>query len=203
MTETITVSVLKGAIPAACFRAGGLVVAQIVLIEDLTALDMAVTAIVEGEGDTDEVTFEYEGDFVPAGVVLAACNLSSFQCRCDCCSEKRYIEFIGPDTEVTDGNFFVGFLPGDMIVDQAKVYAATATAETFTLSVFLDGVLFFEATVDGTTTVVSRSEFSGDFADTGWAPEDSRITATVAGAPTGDDAWSGLAICLLGRWFTP
>lgn len=202
MTETITVPLLKGAIPAACYRAAGLVTAEIALVAGLTALEMTVTAISVGTGDTDEVTFEYEGGFVPAGVVLAPCNFASFQCRCDCCAEKRCMEVIGPQVAVVDDAYFVGFLPGDMIADQFKVYSASPTEDTFHLSLTADGeAVFAGVTVDGNTTI-SRSQWEEPFASTGFFAEDTKFEATVTGAPEGDAVWRGLTLCILGRWFT-
>lgn len=174
--------------------------AAIVLVSGLTVLDLTVTDIDVGSGDTDEVTFSYDDFTVPSGVTLSACNFSSFQCVCDCCAEKRCLEIIGPDDEITDGTFNAGFMPGKIQLDQIRVYSPTPSATDFNFRIYADGQPIIESTATtGSPTVINRADFTSAFED-GVIGEDAELTITFNAAPVGGLAWSGFQLCLLGRW---
>lgn len=198
---SITLDVLKGSIPAACFEATKSVVAAIVMVEGLTTLDLTITTVTEGDGDTDEVVFSYNDDVVPSGVDLTNCNFASFQCVCDSCEEKRCYEVIPPSDDVEVAEYHVGFIPANLIVDQIRFYSpAPNTADSITVSVRHNGTTVAAGiVVTGSGFIVDRTNFQSAFSD-GVFDEDAKITVNVSDAPTGDDAWQGLQVCLLGKW---
>lgn len=195
----ITLTVLRGSIPDACYVDGGEVSASIALVEGLVALDLTITEIEVGTGDTDEVTFSYDDAGVPDDVVLEECNFSSFQCTCDCCAEKRCLEVVGPDDEVVDGTFHVTFIPGKLLLDQIRVYSPTP-GTPFNFTLYSNGVAVTNSTsATGSPTVIDRADFTAAFSD-GVIDEDSELFVEFNGAPAGAGAWSGFQMCLLGRW---
>jgi hypothetical protein len=199
---TITLEVLKGAIPPACDEAGQSVIAAIVLVDGLVQLSLTISSVTTGSGDTDSVVFSYNDEVVPSGVNLAACNFASFQCVCDSCEEKRCFEIIGPDTPVVAEVVHVGFLPGNMIVDQIRFYSPTPnTSSPLEVSVKFNGYTVGSAVLTGSGFILDRTNFESDFTD-GVFEEDGEFTLLISDAPIGDDAWQGLSLCLLGRWAT-
>ena len=199
---TITLEVLKGSIPAACFEADQDVTAAIVLVDGLVQLSLTIDSITTGSGDTDSVVFSYDDAVVPSGVELAECNFASFQCVCDSCEEKRCYEIVGPDSAVTAETIHVGFLPGKMLVDQIRFYSPTPnTSDALTGVIKFNAFTVANVVIDGSGFIVDRTNFEYDFAD-GVFEEDGEFTLEISDAPTGDDAWQGLSLCLLGRWLT-
>ena len=199
---TITLAGLKGSIPAACNETGQQVTAAIVLVEGLVQLSLTITAITTGSGDTDSVVFSYDDSVVPSGVDLSECNFASFQCVCDSCEEKRCFEIIGPDTDIIEETVHIGFLPADMLVDQLRFYSPSpTTGSPVTVVVKFNAFTVATAVLTGSGFIVDRTNFQSDFTD-GVFEEDGEFTLEVSDAPTGDDAWQGLTMCLLGRWIT-
>lgn len=198
---TITLEVLRGSIPAACFEADKRVSAAIVLVDGLTVLEMTVDSVTTGSGDTDSVVFSYDDVVVPSGVNLSECNFASFQCICDSCEEKRCYEVVGPDTNIITETIHVGFLPGAMVVDQIRVYSPNPTAEPVSVTVRFNGYSVASAELTGSGFILDRTNFQSDFTD-GLFEEDGEFTLLVSEAPLGDDAWKGLTLCLLGHWVT-
>ncbi len=197
---TITLTVLRGSIPSACYVEGGEVSAAIVLVDGLLTLDLEITAIEVGTGDTDEVTFDYDDASVPEGIELSECNFASFQCICDCCAEKRCFEVVGPDDEIVDGAFHVGFLPGKLLVDQIRIYSPTPSGTNFNFTLYANGQAVTQsAATTGSPTVIERADFTNTF-ETGVLEEDTELTIVFNAAPSGGEAWEGFSLCLLGRW---
>jgi hypothetical protein len=198
---TITLDVLKGSIPAACFAADKAVSAAIVMVDGLETLALTIDSIVEGDEDTDEVVFGYDDSVVPSGVDLTECNFASFQCVCDSCEEKRCFEIIGPGADVETGDIHVAFLPGEMLVDQLRFYSPAPADDPLEVTIKFNG--FSVATVEITDSgfLLDRTNFQPEFQD-GVFEEDGEFTLSVLTAPTGDDAWQGLSLCLLGRWLS-
>ena len=199
---TITLEVLKGAIPAACNEDDQRVIAAIVLVEDLVQLELTIDSVTTGSGDTDSVVFSYDDVVVPSGVDLAACNFASFQCVCDSCEEKRCFEVIGPESDVIAETVHVGFLPGAMLVDQIRFYSPTPnTGSPLEVSVKFNGYTVGSAVLTGSGFILDRTNFESDFTD-GVFDEDGEFSLLISVAPEGSEAWRGLSICLLGRWLT-
>ena len=199
---TITLEVLKGSVPAACYEADQQVTAAIVLVDGLVQLSLTIDSITTGSGDTDSVVFSYDDSVVPSGVDLSECNFASFQCVCDSCEEKRCFEIIGPDSNVVEETVHIGFLPGDMLVDQLRFYSPSPSSnESVAATVKFNGYTVAHVVLTGSGFIVDRTNFQSDFTD-GVFEEDGEFTLVVTDAPTGDDAWSGLSMCLLGRWIT-
>ena len=199
---TITLEVLRGSVPAACYEADQQVTAAIVLVDGLVQLSLTISSITTGSGDTDSVVFSYDDVVVPSGVDLTECNFASFQCVCDSCEEKRCFEIIGPESDVTVENVHIGFLPGDMLVDQLRFYSPTPnTDEPIAVTVKFNAFTVAYVVITGSGFIVDRTNFQSDFSD-GVFEEDGEFTLEVSTAPTGDDAWRGLSMCLLGRWMT-
>lgn len=199
---SITVEVLKGAIPAACFSAGQQIEAVIALIVGLESLRMTVEEITEGTGDTDTVILSYDADLIPVGAALAQCNLSSFQCLCDCCAEKRCFEVVAPTSDVIEvTDLFGGYFPGNFQCDEVRVYPATRTDTSLVLTALIDGeTLFSNQVIEQDVTTIPRATFLEPFSVYGIFTEDSKLTLNVVDAPTGDLAWQGLTLCFIGRW---
>ena len=199
---TITLDVLKGSVPAACYEADQQVTAAIVLVDGLVQLSLTINSITTGSGDTDSVVFSYDDVVVPSGVDLTECNFASFQCVCDSCEEKRCFEIIGPESVVVEETVHIGFLPGDMLVDQLRFYSPSpSTNESLGVTVKFNAYTVAHVVITGSGFIVDRTNFQSDFTD-GVFEEDGEFTLEVTTAPTGDDAWSGLSMCLLGRWIT-
>lgn len=199
---TITLEVLRGSVPAACYEADQQVTAAIVLVDGLVQLSLTIDSITTGSGDTDSVVFSYDDDVVPSGVDLTECNFASFQCVCDSCEEKRCFEIIGPESVVVEETVHIGFIPGDMLVDQLRFYSPSpSTNESLAVTVKFNSYTVANVVITGSGFIVDRTNFQSDFTD-GVFEVDGEFTLEVTSAPTGDDAWSGLSMCLLGRWIT-
>lgn len=199
MTATdITVDLLRGSVPAACYTEGTLISATITQIEGLEALEMEIVSITVGEGDTDEVVLRYDADLIPAGAELEQCNLASFQCICDCCSERTCYEVIGPLDDVLAGVYHVGFLPGDTQVDQLRFYSPTPGDTALLVTMRVNGDILFENQPIEDLTIVDRTMFSAPY-DTGLFPADAELTLEVIDpAMYTYNTWKGLTVCLLG-----
>jgi hypothetical protein len=196
----ITLTVLRGSIPSACYVVGGEVSAAIVLVDGLPALVLDIAGIEVGTGDTDEVTFAYDDVTVPAGVTLSECHFSSFQCICDCCAEKRCFEVVGPNVAVAEGSFHVGFLPGKMLVDQIRIYSPHPSGFNFEFVVLANGQpVTVEQSTTNSPTVIERADFTEAF-ESGVLLEDTELYIVFNAVPTGGGEWNGLTLCLLGRW---
>ena len=200
---TITLDVLKGSIPAACFGASKDVVAAIVMVDGVTSLSLTITSIVEGDDDVDSVVFSYDDDVIPSGVELTNCNFASFQCVCDSCEDRRCSEVITPDSDIVLGEYLVGFIPGNFIVDQIRFYSPSPnTSLPVSVSVTLnDATVIAGVEITDSGFVADRTNFQPSFSD-GLFPEDSKVSVVVLDAPSGDDAWQGLQVCFIGKWVT-
>ncbi len=199
---TITLEVLKGSIPAACYEASQGVTAAIVLVDGLVKLSLTIGSITTGSGDTDLVVFSYDDIVVPSGVDLAACNFASFQCVCDSCEEKRCFELIGPGVDVIPETVHVGFLPGDMLVDQIRFYSPTPnTSEPIEAVIKFNGFTVASAEISGSGFIVDRTNFDYYFED-GFFEEDGEFTLLIIDAPADPASWKGLTMCLMGKWKT-
>jgi hypothetical protein len=199
---TITLEVLKGSIPAACFADEQEVTAAIVLVDGLLKLNLTIGSITTGSGDTDLVVFSYDDIVVPSGVDLAACNFASFQCVCDSCEEKRCFELIGPGVDVIPETVHVGFLPGDMLVDQIRFYSPSPnTSEHIGATIKFNGFSVASVDITGSGFIVDRTNFQSDFED-GFFEEDGEFTLLISSAPADTAAWKGLSMCLMGKWKT-
>ena len=199
---TITLEVLRGSVFAVCYEADQQVTAAIVLVDGLVQLSLTISSITTGSGDTDSVVCSYDDAVVPSGVDLTECNFASFQCVCDSCEEKRCFEIIGPESVVVEESVHIGFLPGNMLVDQLRFYSPSpSTNESLAVTVKFNAYTVAHVVITGSGFIVDRTNFQSDFTD-GVFEEDGEFTLEVTTAPTGDDAWSGLSMCLLGRWIT-
>lgn len=199
-TTTISLAVLKGSIPAACNAAAKKVSAAIVLVAGLHSLDLTIQSVTTGSGDTDTVVFSYDDSVVPSGVDLSECNFASFQCVCDSCEEKRCFEIIGPDVAVITETVHVGFLPANMLVDQIRFYSPNPNLTTPVIATIkFNGFTVAYVEISGSGFILDRTNFQYDFAS-GVFAEDGEFSLVVTSAPTGDAAWEGLSMCLLGKW---
>ena len=200
--KEVTISVPKGTFPAVV---GDKVRASLAKVNGLDSLDMLVMEIITGCGVADRVRLRYDETILPFGVNSASrCTFTGFQKLCDCCITRPCYEVFGPGETVQVGVKHVFILPGDLRLDQVKLYSPDPREVSLTIQVLFGGVELFPhpEVMDSGAHSVSRVGFSSDFSS-GLIPAGTEIRLEILDAPEYiyyEAPWKGLSFCLIGKW---